>query len=114
MLATATMSSRCKSLAAAAAAGYLDVSAVGREVHLHHKAGDVPAAVDAVQLRAQRQVVEVDGALRGAHGQVAGVWTEPEDTDTKGGVWGFACKQDGPRRAKAHLNLQTQAMTHTR
>lgn len=62
---------------------YLDVSAVGREVHLHHKAGDVPAAVDAVQLRAQRQVVEVDGALRGAHGQVARVWTEPKETEKK-------------------------------
>ena len=56
---------------------YLDVSAVGRKVHLHHKAGDVPAAVDAVELRAERQVVEVDCALSGADGQVTGAWTEP-------------------------------------
>lgn len=56
---------------------YLDVSAVSRKVHLHHEAGDVPAAVDAVQLRAECQVVEVDCALSGAYGQVTGVWTEP-------------------------------------
>lgn len=56
---------------------YLDVSTVGRKVHLHHEAGDVPAAVDAVQLRAERQVVEVDCILSGAHGQVARVWAEP-------------------------------------
>lgn len=56
---------------------YLDVSTVGRKVHLHHKAGDVPAAVDAVQLRAKRQVVEVDCILSGADGQVTRVWAEP-------------------------------------
>lgn len=56
---------------------YLDVSAVGRKVHLHHKAGDVPAAVDAVQLRAERQVIEVDRTLSRAYGQVTRVWTEP-------------------------------------
>lgn len=60
---------------------YLDVSAVSREVHLHHEAGDVPAAVDAVQLRAQRQVVEVDGTLGRADGQVARTWTEPVRKD---------------------------------
>lgn len=56
---------------------YLDISAVGGEVHLHHKAGDVPAAVDTVQLWAKRQVVEVNGTLRRADGQVTGVWAEP-------------------------------------
>lgn len=56
---------------------HLDVVAVGRKVHLHHKAGDVPAAVDSVQLRAERQVVEVNGALIGAHSQVARIRTEP-------------------------------------
>lgn len=58
---------------------YLDVGAVGREVHLHHKAGDVPAAVDPVQLRPERQVIEVDCVLVGAHSQVPGVWTEPTE-----------------------------------
>lgn len=56
---------------------YLDVSAVSREVHLHHEAGNVPAAVDAVQLRAERQVVEVDCTLGRAYGQVTRIWTEP-------------------------------------
>lgn len=58
---------------------YLDVGAVGREVHLHHKAGDVPAAVDPVQLRPEGQVIEVDCVLIGAHGQVTRVWTEPRE-----------------------------------
>lgn len=56
---------------------YLDIAAVSREVHLHHEAGDVPAAVDAVQLRAVRQVVEVHRALSGANSQVSRIWTEP-------------------------------------
>lgn len=58
---------------------YLDVGAVGRKVHLHHKAGDVPAAVDPVQLRPERQVIEVNCVLVRAHGQVTGVWTEPRE-----------------------------------
>lgn len=56
---------------------YLDVSAVSRKVHLHHEAGDVPAAVDAVQLRPERQIVEVDCALGGTYGQESSIWTEP-------------------------------------
>lgn len=72
--------SRCKA-AEPLHGQYLDVSAVGGEVHLHHKAGDVPAAVDAVQLRAKRQVVEVNGTLCRADGQVTGVWAEPAETD---------------------------------
>lgn len=62
---------------------HLDVVAVGRKVHLHHKAGDVPAAVDSVQLRAERQVVEVNGALIGAHSQVARIRTEPAKEEMK-------------------------------
>lgn len=57
---------------------YLDVSAVSRKVHLHHKAGDVSAAVDAVQLRAECQVVEVNCTFSRAYGQVTRIWTEPE------------------------------------
>lgn len=67
------MASRCR----VDGALYLDVCAVRREVHLHHKAGDVPAGVDAVQLRSERQVVEVHRALSGAHGQVTRIRTEP-------------------------------------
>lgn len=65
-------------------ASYLDVSAVGGEVHLHHKAGDVPAAVDAVELRAECQVVEVHRALGGAYSQVTRVWTEPMEKEVTG------------------------------
>lgn len=56
---------------------YLDISAVSRKVHLHHEAGDVPAAVDAVQLGAECQIVEVNGTLGRAHSQVTRIWTEP-------------------------------------
>lgn len=62
---------------------YLDVTAVSRKVHLHHKAGNVPAAVDAVQLRPERQVIKVHGALSGSHGQVSRIWTEPEKKHTR-------------------------------
>lgn len=58
---------------------YLDVIAVSREVHLHDKAGDVSAAVDAVQLRAKRQVIEVNGTLGGADSQVSRIWTKPRE-----------------------------------
>lgn len=70
------MLSHCKA-AEASYSQYLDESAVSRKVHLHHKAGDVPAAVDAVQLRAEREVIEVDCTLSRANGQVPRVWTEP-------------------------------------
>lgn len=63
---------------------YLDVGAVGREVHLHYKTGDVPAAVDPVQLRAESQVIEVDRVFGGAHGQVTGVWTKPTEKGSGG------------------------------
>lgn len=56
---------------------YLDVGAVCRKVHLHHKTGDVPAAVDAVQLWAKCQVIEVHCTLSGAHCQITRIWTEP-------------------------------------
>ena len=57
---------------------YLDVIAVSGEVHLHDEAGDVPAAVDAIELRAERQVVEVYSTLGGADGQVTRIRTKPE------------------------------------
>ena len=58
---------------------YLDVAAVGGEVHLHDEARYVPAAVDTVELWPESQVVEIHCALGGTHSQVPGVWTETEE-----------------------------------
>lgn len=70
---------------------YLDVGAVGREVHLHHKAGNVPAAVDPVQLWAKGQVVEVHCILSRTYGQVARVWTEPTEKGSIGSIHSQIC-----------------------
>lgn len=53
------------------------MTAVSREVHLHNEAGDVPAAVDTVQLWAERQVVEVYSTLGGADSQITRIGTKP-------------------------------------
>ena len=46
------------------------MGAVCGEVHLHDKAGDVPAAVDTVELRSERQIIEVDRTLCRTYSQV--------------------------------------------